>query len=248
MKNEKLTAALHDFGLTETEARVYVAALSLGPSTAQKIARAATIKRTTTYTVIDSLQQQGLMNIELRGFKRRFAAADPEHLATLFEKRRTTFKTILPELSALYNLKGGESLVKYYEGLPAVKTIYEDLLRTVRPHEDYLVISNLTQWLSLDKEHFTDFGLRRAKLPINIRMLLLPSEDAARYKKLERNFNFHIRLLPKQTKLTTNLVVIPQRVVVQQLTQPIIAVVIENKSAIQMHREMFEIIWRSIPE
>ncbi|TAK57419.1 hypothetical protein EPO17_01975 [Patescibacteria group bacterium] len=246
MHKNHLTELLQEIGLTEHEAQVYFSALSLGPSTVLKIAKAAEIKRTTVYTVIESLTKKGLMNIEVRGFKKLFVAETPEKLDSILEGRRAEFKRQLPEFLGLYNLKGGESFIKYYEGLEAVKSIYEGLIRDIRPHEDYLVMSNQDYWLRLDEKYFRDFGMRRAKLPIKIRMMVLDTEGGREFQKLERNLNSRIKILPEKTTLVTNLIITPQRVVFHQLTAPIIAIVIENKSIIQMHREMYEIIWNSI--
>ena len=54
------------------------------------------------------------------------------------------------------------------------------------------------------------------------------------------------KILPKNTTLTTNLVIIPKKVFIHQLVPPVMGIVIENKSIIQMHREMFEIMWKSV--
>lgn len=248
MKNTKLIELLEELGLSENESKVYFASLSLGPATIIKIARTAEIKRTTVYSVVESLKQKGLMSLEIKGFKKLYVAENPDKLETILETRRHRLKNLLPEFSAIYNLKGGESLIKYYEGLESVKGVYEGLIRDVRPHEDYLIVSDQHKWITADKEYFLNFTRRRAKLPINIRLLLQDTPDAREFQKHEKMYNFKIKILPPQTKLNTNLVVIPQRSLIHQLTPPIIAIVIENKSVIQMFREMFEIMWKAIPD
>ena len=248
MKNNQLIQTLTELGLNEKEANVYVSALSAGPSPILKIAQAAGLKRTTVYSVIESLKQKGLMTIELKGWKKLFAAEDPEKLETILETRRLKFKNLLPEFSALYNLKGGESFIKYYEGLEAMKSVYEGLIRDVRPHEDYSIIADQRRWYELAPEFFEDFTRRRAKLPINIRMLLQDTLTARKFKKHEKIYNLKIKFLPEGTSLITNLVVIPKKVMIHQLTPPIMAMVIENKSIVQMHQQLFELIWRSTPD
>ncbi|MBI4363385.1 MAG: hypothetical protein HY545_00875 [Candidatus Doudnabacteria bacterium] len=248
MRNIKLIELLQELGLSENESKVYFASLSLGPATVLKIAHIAEIKRTTVYSVVESLMQKGLINIEVKGFKKLYAAQDPEKLETMLEAKRGKLKNLLPEFSAIYNLKGGESFIRYYEGLEAVKSVYEDLIRDVKPHEDYLIVSDQEKWMSADKEYFLDFTKRRAKLPIKIRLLLQDTPDAREFQKKGKLYNFTIKILPPETKLNTNLVVIPQRALIHQLTPPIIAIVIENKSVIQMFREMFEIMWKAIPD
>jgi HTH-type transcriptional regulator, sugar sensing transcriptional regulator len=248
MNNNKLVRFLQDLSLSVNEAKVYFAALSLGPSTIQKIAQAAEIKRTTAYSVVESLQYKGLMNIEVKGLKRLFVAENPEKLESILESRRAVLKDLLPEFEALYNLKGGESFIRYYEGLEAMKSVYEGLLRDIKPHEDYLVVSHTQYWFQLDPTYFQNFIERRAKLNIKIRLMLQDSEKAREHKKFEKNYNENVKILPPKVSLTTNLVIIPRRLVIQQLISPITTVVIENKSIIQMHKEMFEIMWDSISD
>ncbi len=248
MKNNQLINILKELGLTESEAEIYFISLSLGPSTILKMAQASGIKRTTVYSIVDSLKQKGLVNIELAGFKKKFVAEDPQRLEEILETRKEKFRKLLPEFSAIYNLRGGESFIKYYEGIPAIKGIYESMIRDIKPHEDYLVIGNQDNVLNLDQEYMLDFLHRRAKLPINIKMIFQESEMAHKLKEQEKNFNSKIKILHPGTKFNTNLVITPQRVFIHQLIQPIIAIVIENKSIIQMHKEMYEVIWNSLPE
>jgi hypothetical protein len=164
------------------------------------------------------------------------------------EARKERLRNLLPEFSALYNLQGGESFIKYYEGLPAIQGVYESLIRDIKPHEDYLVMGDQDAVIKLDEKFVMDFLARRAKLPINIKMIFQESENARKLKGLERNFNSEIKILPTNSKFNTNLVITPQRVFIHQLVPPIIGIVLENKSVIQMHKEMYEMIWNSIKE
>jgi sugar-specific transcriptional regulator TrmB len=248
MKNTHLFSVLINLGLSEKEAEVYLACLSLGPTTALKISRSASLKRSTVYTLIETLKQKGLMSMEVKGFKTLFVAENPEKLEIMLKAKKEELKRILPDLVALYNLKGGEGKIKYYEGLESVKSVYEFLLRDIKSHEDYLVIGEQNLWYKLDIKYFQDFIVRRSKLNINIRLLFPDSKIAREHKKIEKNYNEKIKILPPNTHLTTNMIITPQHLVIHQLTSPISAIVIENKSTIQTQRELFEIIWRSISD
>jgi len=245
MKN-KLTETLEKIGLTENEARVYYAALSLGPATVLQIANTAEIKRTTVYAVIESLQHKGLMSIDVGHFKRRYVAEDPTKLDYILKNSREIFHEMLPQFTELYKLKGGDSYFKYYEGLDAIKQLYSKTLELIKPHEDYLVITDRVKWLRLDPIFFQNFIERRAKLNINTRILLQDSKMARELQKYQRNYNVKIKILPKDVFLPTNLVILPNVVMIHQLTEPIMSLVIENRSIVRMHREFFEIMWKSI--
>lgn len=249
MKNEHLLGILMELGLNEKEAKVYLAGLSLGPTSVAKIASISQIKRPSVYPVIDRLQNLGLIVEEIKGFKTLYQAEPPEKLELVLEERKAKFKNALPDFSKLYNLQGRHDLIKRYDGLQAVKSVYEDLLKNIRPGQDYLIIADQANWLKLDKDYFMDFSRRRAKLPIHIRMLQVLSPEAEWFKKYEKNFNLQIKFLPENLiSMPTNLVVIPKMLVIHQIIPPISATVIENKSAISLHQQLFKIIWNSLPE
>ena len=248
MENNHYIEILKEIGLSEHESAVYFTMVSLGSSPVLKIARTSGVKRTTIYSVIDSLKEKGLVRVELKGLKSLFVAESPKKLEGILEQRKNKFKKNLLDFMQIYNKGGGESLIKIYEGLEAVKSVYEGLINDVKPGDDYLIISDAERWFALDRDYFMDFTERRAKLPIKIRMLIQDNADAEYLSKYQRNFNYTTRILPKETKLTTNLVVTPQKAVVHQLVPPIMAIVIENKNIIKMHQEMFEVVWKAMEE
>ena len=245
MANNKMLNILQELGLSDNEAKVYLACLGLGPNTILKIARSAEVKRTTVYSVVESLKHKGLINIELRGFKQLYMAQDPANLEQILEKRKTILHSLMPEFSALYNLKGGEGMIKYYEGIEAVKSIYNRLLKQVRPHEKYYVMSAFDDWYRADPDFFQRFIERRAKLPIELKQLFIDSPLARKQKSIQETWLGKIKILPKDTRISTNLVVIPSMIVIHQVIPPIMAVVIENKSMITMIQEMFEMVWKA---
>jgi len=247
MRN-KLINTLINIGLTEKEADVYLASLSLGPATVQKIAVAAEVKRTTVYSILETLKQKGLVRTELKGWKALYMAESPEKLESIIERMRHDIRRNMPEFASLYNLHSSGAFIKYYEGLESIKSVYESMLRDVRPHENYSVIGDTKQWLEQDPDFFLDFTRRRARLDINIRILMQDSEIAREHKKIEKTLNEKVKIMPPDFKLTANMVIIPRRVIYNQLTPPLLAMVIENESIIRMNQEFFEAIWRSIPD
>ena len=80
---------LQHLGLSEKEARVYIASLELGADTAQHIAQKATINRATTYVQIEALKKKGLMSEFEKGKKTLYVVESPDRLQSLlrvFEK------------------------------------------------------------------------------------------------------------------------------------------------------------------
>ena len=246
MKNDKLLGILKEIGLSDDEAVVYLSTLSLGITSVLKIARATNIKRTTIYGIVDSLKEKGLMRVELKGLKQFYAAENPERLEIMLERRKDEFSKMLPEFQALYGLEGGESVIKYYTGITAMQKIYWDSLSEVRPHGEYLVIANQDKWYATDPKFSMAYIEERAKKPIVIRELFQDTPLAHEHKKIERNFNSKIKILPPSNPFNIDTLLLPEKMIMFELTPPYITVVIENKSLIALHKELFEIIWKSI--
>lgn len=246
--DKKLINTLKDIGLSEKEAVVYMASLSLNSGNVAEISQAAGIKRTTVYSILESLKQRGLIRTDMQGWKAVFVAEHPEKLELIVDQMRSEVRKNLPEFSSLYNLHSSGAFIRYYEGIESVKGVYLDLLKEISPHDDYLIIGDLHKWLEQDHDFFLEFMKRRAKLDINIRILDQESVIAREHKRIERNFNEKIKILPPNFKISTNMVIVPHKVVINQLTPPIMAMVIENESIVQMNRELFEMIWKSTPD
>lgn len=242
----KLTNTLISIGLTEKEAQIYMSAMALGPSSVQKIALSANVKRTTAYSVLESLKVRGLIRVELKGWKTLYVAESPEKLELIIEQMRQQVKKNMPDFSALYNLHSSGAFIKYYEGLEGIKNVYESLLQDIKPHDDYLVIGDTKKWVELDPEFFMNFIKRRAKKNINIRILSQETEIAHKHKKHEKNYNQEVKILPPEYVFSANLVIIPHKVIIHQLTLPIMAMVIENDNIVKTNKELFEVIWKSI--
>ncbi|MEI6581027.1 MAG: helix-turn-helix domain-containing protein [bacterium] len=247
IKNEKLLNSIKELGLEENEARVYLASLSLGGTTVLKLSKLSEVKRTTIYEIIDSLERKGLMKKEIHGFKTLYSAEHPERLENSLEAKKVLLSKMLPELEGLYHLKGTESSIKFYSGLTAIKNIYDDLLKDLKIHEFYYAISNIKEWQELDEEFFLKNHVEtRSKMGIETKLLFTEGDVAQKRKQTERNFNEEIKILPKNSEFHVDLVVTPHKLVMFQLHEPLVAIVIENKSIIELQKEMFELIWNGI--
>ena len=140
VKDEKIIEKLQDFGLDSNEAGVYLASLSLGSTTILKLSQQSGINRTTVYEVVGALEKKGLMKKEIKGLKTVYAPEPPERLEKTLEAKKANLMELLPELQGKYHLKGKGSSIKYYEGLTAIKNVYDELLQELRPHDFYYVI------------------------------------------------------------------------------------------------------------
>lgn len=151
--NEQLISHIEELGLSNKEARVYVACLLAGPSAVQRIADQAGIKRVTTYVILESLVGLGLVSQSIKGKKTLFIAEDPNNLRRLLEKREqelkeqtANFEQILPELAGLKTVPKESPNVKFFDSADGIKSIMRTFLSGNQSQGDMVYgYSNLDQ-------------------------------------------------------------------------------------------------------
>ena len=126
---------LVEAGLSEKEAKVYLALLELEIAKAQDIAKKSGVNRATTYVILDELIEKGLVSISADKTVKRFVPTNPEALlrridekAKDYQRKSSDLKEVLPELLALHKDTRHRPRVKVYEGKNSAKEVYWSLL------------------------------------------------------------------------------------------------------------------------
>lgn len=151
--NEQLISQVEDLGLSNKEARVYVANLMTGPAGVQQIADASGIKRVTTYVILESLVNLGLVSQTSKAKKTLFNAESPENLRRLLEKKeqslaeqKQSLGDLIPELANLTSIPKDAPVVKLYDGAEGIQTLIRDhISEHAKRHgiEEVLGMSNI---------------------------------------------------------------------------------------------------------
>src|SRR3990172_67098 len=102
---------LQEMGLSEKEARVYLALLELGQAGVPEISKKSGVNRTTTYVILESLAKEGLVSQIEKEKEKEFI----EHLA---------------QLAALFETAGERPKVRFYEGKEGLNVIQDEILQT----------------------------------------------------------------------------------------------------------------------
>jgi len=135
-----LNLELRKLGLKEKEVSVYLAALELGFTSVQNIAKQAGLSRPTVYEIIKELIKKGLLREikrqgAVRGERTYFAAESPDNLLGLLrvqkrevKEKEREFIRIISALRAEYNLTG-QSEIRTFEG-EEIKVLLEDLAQS----------------------------------------------------------------------------------------------------------------------
>ncbi len=126
---------LIEFGLSDKEAKTYLALLELEISGVQEIAKNAGINRSSAYVTLESLKKKGLVSISDDKSVRQYVATPPdallrtaEDMAMRQENIVKKIEQIIPDMKALYKGTKDKPLVKVFEGKQGLINAFDDVL------------------------------------------------------------------------------------------------------------------------
>ena len=237
---------LQDIGLSEKEARVYLAALELGKTTAEKLATQAKVNRSTNYVQLESLMKMGLMSTYEEGKKTYFAPESPTYLKRILDMkcaeigaREKELGSLLPELTHLFEGAGERPVVRFFSGKDGVATMRDQILET--KNKNILILHSFDSLASVfNEEEREDYSKRRADAGISARVI---------YNKKDGPFPGDFKSTSRRhvaediLKVTNDIAIFDDSIAIANLQGALFGVLIENKQIADSLRSMFEFMW-----
>jgi len=131
-------------GLTEGEAKAYLALSELGSCTVGPIVKKSGIAYSNIYDVLDRLIKKGLVSFVIKSKTKHFQAAPPVNLVDYLDKKekeiisqRENLKHVLKDLESLHELKETQE-AEVFIGKNGLKAAYEKLFKNELKNEEYL--------------------------------------------------------------------------------------------------------------
>ena len=182
---------LEQIGLSRNEAKVYLALLHLGSTTAGDIIQKTSLHRANVYDSLEKLIKQGLATSILKNKVKYFQPASPSQLLNLFEHRqeeldrkREKIKNLMPKLSAIQSSAKGKEKGMIIEGREGIKIMFEDILASLKKGEEHLIL-NPAEADKIMRSYLPRYRLRRAKLGIKARFILIDDE---KHKQMAKTY------------------------------------------------------------
>jgi len=238
---------LQDLGLSEKEARVYLASLELGATTADKLAKHAKIVRSTTYVQLESLMKMGLMSTYEEGKKTMFAPESPELLRRVLAKQRDDLTgkerdlaSYLPELLRQFESAGERPVVRFFSGKEGIASVREEVL-TAKDKKNLVIYSPEKLSHVFSQEYLNEYSSRRRALGIHSRSIYTYKEyfsHAGLDELTERRY-----LAPTVLPLQVDIYLFDHKTAILSLNEDKFAFVIESSHVTDGMRLIFEFLW-----
>ncbi|MBI2355968.1 MAG: TrmB family transcriptional regulator [Candidatus Doudnabacteria bacterium] len=238
------TEGLSYLGLNEKQAKIYMALLQFGQSTAYAVAEATNLKRPTVYVVLEDLRMKGLVRKIPHAKKQLFSAKAPDEFLAETQDKLDRAKAVLPQLLALTK---SEQRPKTYlfEGIKGVEEALAMHLNSMAGKE---LIGFYAQAAGIPKELFAIFEKYNQKMKnLNIKSRgIVPDHPSLKiYRKRDQEFGREMKIVPFSVFSSNNVVEIGQGFVKIISFHDLHAVIIENRGIAQTFKQIFEMVWKS---
>ncbi|MBI3335211.1 MAG: hypothetical protein HY001_01815 [Candidatus Portnoybacteria bacterium] len=242
---EKFQDILISCGLSEKEAGIYLAALSLGIAPITRLARKAGLKRPTTYLTVESLLDKGLMAAVPRGKKVHYKPESPRHIIETITTQQSQISAIMPELEMLYQKSFQQSKVRFYEGKEKLRMLYEEIFRSKEIWALVSIDSFFRVFTQDDEEHFFRVLIRHDG---TIHDIFEDTKSARAFARAPyRTAIGKVKFLGKSVKTTNDILVFDNNVATISF-ETVAATVIEDLSVAATVKMMLTFMWEFLPQ
>ncbi|MDX1535253.1 MAG: helix-turn-helix domain-containing protein [Candidatus Spechtbacterales bacterium] len=244
-----LASKLEPLGLSDKQARVYVATLFLGSAPVQQIAKQADINRPTAYVILEELENMGLVSESTDAKKTVYIAEDPEAITRWLEKKeieieakKKSAKKLISDLEGIKREEVSQApMVRFYRGKEGIKSILAESARKSKPKTEVYGFTNLDEVKKLFPGYFKSAPERRLPKDISSKVLysslekidLENKEALRRARRVDNPIEADISIYEDRATLLT------------YAGENSSGIVIESPEIVKSLRQLFELAWES---
>lgn len=242
---------LMELGLTENEAKVYIALLELDQTTTGSIIKKSGLYRVIVYDILDKLLEKGLVTYAIKKNIKHFQAENPDKILSLLEEKQNIAKQLIPQLEKLKpiinnnNQQDGAFIYEGWNGIKAAQENYfKSMNKTKKQHKgEYLMIGASRQLHKHLDAYFNYFHERRAKLKIPAKLLF--NENNKQFAKLKSKYNpVQLRFMPKKIITPSWISTYEDMVLIGVSEDQPMAFFIRNRAVAESYKQYFYWMWQ----
>lgn len=244
--NKELLGVIRRCGLDESEAKVYLALITLGDGTIHQAAKEAGLNRTSSYAVIERLKTKGLVSNIKKAGKTHLSPAKPQIFLQTQKDNCANLEKRIDDLNYLFAIARKSPGVRFYEGREGLKTVLEMIIGEAKEISIYGDGDAFKHSIPGWSEYYSE---KRAAHNIKSRLLLKGTSDAIETaKKLRRNPSAKnklskIRVLPEGYNIVGGFDVYNEKVIFYSFGGNNTAVVVESPIISAMLLSIFNMLW-----
>lgn len=233
---------LKNYGLTQKQAKIYLACLELGSGSVYKIGQKSGLPRSTCYEVLDNLKNIGLVTTFRKKNIQYFNAEDPRALIDKSQNQINLIENALPFFRSRYGNNKSTPSVRLYSGKEQIDLVLNEILNEA----DRLYAVSSADDLFKELDFFPEFVKRRVSKKIPIQVILKKSPKAKQRQLIGQQELREVRIMPDQFEFQAMMYLWRDKTALLSLTGNLMALVIESKEINQLNQVMFNYMWQTL--
>lgn len=235
---------LEELGLSESEAKVYLALIETGSTLAGPIIKKTGLHRGTTYQILQRLKEKGLVSSVIKGKKQYFEAVNPERLMDVLKEKQDKLSEILPTLKARLESSKEKQEVTVYSGVKGIRSVMDKMLEELNPNGEYYDFGVSGLFRDIMREYWDIWQKKKKKYKIKSYVIFnrkLKEENPNLLKDYYGEARFH----PKEYSSITDTMIYRDTIILFIWTaKPPIAIVIKNEDNAESYKNQFKLMWK----
>lgn len=231
---------LKSIGLNHSEVAVYLFLLENGVSTPPIVSRGTKIARTNCYSVLQSLKERGLIELQNVRNRKSYFASDPESLLRSWQKRKEAIEQLLPDLRGIYTNQKNKPKIQFYDGIDQIKEIYE---KSLSAKEIFAIGS--TKQISIILPEFLDYyfnQIKKREIFFNDILTSDSETNGLKAKEILKGY-YAFKLLPKNYQdFPTDILIWNNCVALITLKEPFFGTILTNNLFSTTFKSIFQLI------
>lgn len=235
-------------GFGDKKAKVYLAMLELGETTATEIAKKAGLKRTTVYNILPELLSDSIIASTKHKGRKYFYIDDPKDIRRQMEYRISHIDTLIQKLLPLHSLVHDKPSIKVYEGIHGLEKTYEEVVTTLAPGETHRAYLGSSQaYEGIHKDLIAKWAKARVDKNCPSRMITNVSPLAEEWKKTSKQDKREIKTVKNLNYLNGELKIYGNKVALTAYKEDYRSIVIDSKDVASVMKSMFDNLWELLP-
>jgi len=244
---------LQNVGLSEKEAKMYVALLEMGKAQASDLAIKAQVNRGTAYTILEGLRDKGLVEeLEKKAGITNFKCTGPRSLQEYLETEKDNWdnkikllRDFLPEIETLSALSGERTQASFIKGLEGIEYIRKEFGKNYKNKEIYHIF-NADLAYKLFPVKKTDYRRKWLKSKMNLKTICVYDPKQGLPKKTALYKGSEYRYI-SQNKLPIycEVLIYDNWFSIHDYQDDLMGVIIRHPRLVATFKAMFKLAWEA---
>jgi len=235
---------LTENGFNEKEAKLYLAVLELGEAPISRVAAKTHLKRTTIYSLVESLKERGAISVTKKRGIQYLSALSPRVLVDRFKHSAHLAEEMLPTMMEMAYSSPLKPRIRFFEGLKGLRAILREFSHSKEPTMGF------TDYEQMPKELFQ--FIRKEVVPVRmklnnpVRLIAAKNMTNIAIQKQDAMHSGEHRLVefPKPQNPIEILLFEGSKVAFLSFTKKeLFGLIIDSAAIHQTLRNIFELVW-----